>query len=1411
MSEVDQSQTNINIKEDLGIGLPNVHITSITLSNSISLPRSKQDPHIDHPNEVSVASLKEVQEAQENTSMDVSIKMIFKETVDNDGQFSFISKKDLLDYIKVNVVQCTAPNISQQISDRPYAHLTPNSGIVFLQGNSISGVEMRNVSLLSSIQNHSKIFQAAASNLTSVVGGKISNQVSTAELLKQIPFSKEQDAQGNTIYNIPLEVKFTISPKKGGAKVKFLSYFAYAYFDVEKFLQDTKEKMGALFNKIPIPMGAFAQYTIGSIASDIVIVDGNLQEDSFIYVDGDGNYYTGMYHIMPDGQAMKGKTHLANKRYKTSDYLTRKTVPNAKVVDNREAIKIGKATFNYSRTSEFITNDDVVNSLAQNLGVEENFKKQLPVASPLWCSHDIGGKNRFVFSLNIANLLLKNTVFPGLITTIKNTDKVEYSNLLKGVKITNFKITRRRVQKGNQLSSAKNTELISFSKSEKPMVIMSTKDTNNSIMEKVHISDQHGPSRTEGYKKIGAIKEIYLKGTLNSEGIRTFTGTDIEVGSKNEGDYQYTLEITAKDPVPEYLKSKIDELEQLLNGTKFKPGWNSYEKLARQKRFSDDILNRFTLEFLSKYNKKIASATSPTFVLDCVVRYVQILFLLNSDEDAISETTKSVKMIQYLANIASPNTGNPEGVVLVSKLINDLIDKLYFVLSQNTKFRKIKDLQGLDDPHVKGDTPNMVSSGGFKATFDYTCVFKHTFKAMDTSFASPIGYDFLSNNKNVAPANLGGLRVISASSIKKRFLDETKKLFTSANADIVIKDSAPNPTIFNPGDNINNQKFSFLAPAYVYLPRRNPFSVKAGGSLFGKPPGPITDLMLDVMRYNSNPAGGFSSQNIQNSKSIDLPFKVQKRRADLVNYFSDKGCTVHETGPEISSVFSAGPSSIESAPAPIAVPASSFKVSTNSFAGASNTTNTAIFSPASGFHSLEADEVEDLQANASLLFLAGNDILNSPISPNKLLYSIAALDDLDFIDKSLDEEERNNSISFYKISEPEGGKKFKDSLFAYAFTKALANASGDPTAISNRPPLVSAPNHVKSLILTSIGSESVPATVVYKTINKGQKDAFKSPLLSGFVNFNYRILNEIEVFKGFKKTDNDVSVIGPRWQSLTKQHLDNLTQEQVIMCRQKRYRSIENGVNPPKILEMPFYDEYFMISGEDVEGELSIIQNITNLDSLGSITSPVGVPEPIGSNSFSLFSNTRQSTEDDAPESTASPLYSDASSKRRQDYINRRVENWELSKGRESKAVRTEHTNSNFVNQEGDRRPGSRSPRREEAGRKRKAAKKLDVFQQVEILNSLKLASLVDSNNINANASQQRTNGDIRTGNGALTPEEIELLKGSFDEKKIKDIIERTGASGPVGTSRSATGATPISSNVPLQGGGGSGGGGSTY
>ena len=382
MNEAVSNSLNINIKEDLGIGLPNINITSITLSNSISLPRSKQDPHIDHPNEVSAASLQDVKDALENTSMDVSVKMLFKETIDSDGKFAFISKKDLLQYIKISVVQCTAPIVSQQITNAPDLYLAPPNGMIYKKGSSLNGITLQKNGLISSIQNAAKLFASAVSNAQSgnfAASTSSPASVITSAMLQEIPFSKEEDSEGNTIYNIPLEAKFTIPSNKGGAKVDFLSYFAYAYFDVESFLEDTKEKLGASFDQIPIPLASFQQYTVGNIASDIVIVNGKLQEDSYVYIDGDGKYYTGYMHTMPDGQIMKGKTHLANKVYKAAHYITRKTVPNAKVIDNRESVTIEKVNFNYSKISEFITNDDAVISLAQNLGVEEAFKKKQPV------------------------------------------------------------------------------------------------------------------------------------------------------------------------------------------------------------------------------------------------------------------------------------------------------------------------------------------------------------------------------------------------------------------------------------------------------------------------------------------------------------------------------------------------------------------------------------------------------------------------------------------------------------------------------------------------------------------------------------------------------------------------------------------------------------------------------------------------------------------------------------------------------------------------------------------------------------------------------------------------------------------------------------------------------------------------
>ena len=424
-----------------GFGMPTISITSIELSNSIEMARPKQDPHIDHPNEVSTPTLDEIQEANDNTSMNVSIKMLFREIIGSDGLFTFISKSEFIKYMSVCVVQCMGEEMHQQITKNENTFLNPVDGTIFEKSESMSGIEVHHHNLIEFIGGKANL-------ITSMIEQGISS-TDIKQIEKLIPFVKDIDQNGNTIYTIPLEDLFHIPTSKGGSNIEFLSYFVYSYFDFKSFMKDSIEKFGKSAN-IKIPEISFKNYTMSNVSSDIVLLNKSVQTDAFVFVDNKGNYFTGPKHLMPDGTYMKGKHHVEQgPRYvnTVNKVLTKKTVPNAKVVDNRQFIKISKANFNYSRASEFITNNDVVNSLAQNLGTESLLLKPKATISNFWCATDITGKNRFAFTVNMSNLLSKNTVFPGLLQTIQDTNELEYQDLISSIEIKEFSIIRRRINK----------------------------------------------------------------------------------------------------------------------------------------------------------------------------------------------------------------------------------------------------------------------------------------------------------------------------------------------------------------------------------------------------------------------------------------------------------------------------------------------------------------------------------------------------------------------------------------------------------------------------------------------------------------------------------------------------------------------------------------------------------------------------------------------------------------------------------------------------------------------------------------------------------------------------------------------------------------------------------------------------
>ena len=1326
------AQTNTNVSELLGIGLPNIYISNITLSNSIDLPRSKQDPHIDHPNEISEPSLKDIKEANDNTALQVSLKMIFKETINANGNFSFLNNNDAFNYVKVAIVQCINEDVSDQISKNPRQYLNPKTGTVFNQSNSQSSFKVFKKGLAESIQGYDQIVLDAMQNLMTSDGeltlDAIKKQTEVSALMEQMSFSKEQDSNGNDVYNIPLELKTTISPSQGGANVKFLSYFVYAYFDIEAFIDDSKSQLGPAFDNIPIPEDVLNEYIMGNISSDIVILNKKTQEDSYVFVDGDGKYYTGPKHQMLDGTYMKGKIHLQGKTYKQGDFLTKKTVPNAKIVDNRQSIAIGMANFNYAKVSEYITNDDVIIGLMENLGTANLIKVEYPIASEFMTSHDIGGKNRFTFSINMHNLLYTNTTFPGLLKTIKDTNEAEYASLLEKVQIKKLKIQRRRLKKAQTVTSS--FKKTSFSKSDIPLLIISTQDQNGKLQEKVQLSDGLTPVTTDGLSKVGTLSEVFVKHT--NLGIRTFTGTDIEVSSKHEGVYEYSLEIQAVDPMPLYIKEKISSLQVLLNK------WNKYVNLATRSHFSDDILNRFTVHFLSAFNSEFGDnsiqdevSETPSFVTDTIQKYVSILFLMNSNEDKMSEAIKSLKMIQYLTSISSPSTGNPDGVLLVANLIQDFIQKLENVLKQVETYSKLKTVSS----NPKVGIPQIAGASAQK-TFDFNHTFKEHFEAKPTSLDVPIGYDFLSNDQYVTPANLSGLRYLTTKEINKRFDLETSKLFTNQNADIIIKTEGSNPTTFNPGDAINNQKFAFLAPSFVYLPRRKPYPVLSNGSLVNEDLYEMSDLMLDVVRYNNDPSSGFSSADIKNAENIDLPEKIQKRRIDLVQYFSEKGCVLETPEAEAESNISLKPPSF----GPI-----------TTFGNA----NTGIFStpflPQSQF-AKDIDNIagfiDELKAQQEYLSIAGNEIVNSTINPNKLLYSLTVLDDLNFIDKTLEEEQRINSLLYYRVTSPAGGKVFKDATFAYALTSAIANLTGNENQINSQTPIAASPNHVKSLILTAIKSTAAASSSLKNAIEKNNKDGFKNPIYYGYLNFNYRILNKIEVFRGFDSGQMGAFVSSPSWSTLKESDIspENLTSNEVLLCRQKRYTNTINGTMPPKLLEMPYYDEYFFITPEDVVANLNLNTNAALIDSIGTLSI---INQ--GGTALAL----QVGVIDSSLETAAAKKEAVISS------INR---NYQPPTGREMSALRVEYINSNPLREGGTVKENSRVPFVDRPNRKEEKLKmttfeKLTRFEQTEMLRTMGLTKLANLNNINANVSEQRTNGQITTREDEFTAEERKILE----------------------------------------------------
>lgn len=136
------------------------------------------------------------------------------------------------------------------------------------------------------------------------------------------------------------------------------------------------------------------------------------------------------------------------------------------------------------------------------------------------------------------------------------------------------------------------------------------------------------------------------------------------------------------------------------------------------------------------------------------------------------------------------------------------------------------------------------------------------------------------------------------------------------------------------------------------------------------------------------------------------------------------------------------------------------------------------------------------------------------------------------------------------------------------------------------------PNQVKSLLLASVGADKVLKNwFSIEERNKNNSldtnnnvvrtlDPLKDPDDSLIFNLNYKMIKTIEVLIGYNVSTSGNLIKEQIWEPLTKARINNANQKN-LLCRIKTYSNGDLNIESPKGLELPVYNEYFLITYEN--------------------------------------------------------------------------------------------------------------------------------------------------------------------------------------------------------------------------------------
>lgn len=1070
---------NIEAKPFCGGSLPTVYIHSIELGIGEDLGSKKdKDVHIK-----SRSKNKNFSSRNSNSVINGAMQCKIKFTIPIIDTLSMDKIRQESKYYKILMVQCTKKSMHDSIKANPYRHL----------GGIATNLSTRD-------------FEA---------GSLQTKILSLEEIIKQFDITGKNyltDVAGNAFCKIPFETRFTIDESSGGSTIPFLSYFAFCFFDHQQKQQDS----GVVVRSTLLSSGLMM---CGKISSEKVIENSKVIRNATAFKDNNGYFWTGQVHQMKNGTWMKYSYH----SHDNNDSLKKMMVHNTKIKDHRIMRALQSLSFEISGKNDFTVKDSKIVDQLRKDGNLDLIKKNKSIFSDLYISRDSSNRGRFMFSINMGNLIKEGTEFSQILSNLKHMDKQSYHNILEKVRIENIEIKRDRARSNNRLESK--SANIKVEDDKLPVLIAKGRDAvrgHRSFSSPLVSSSLRDPGNISTPPALfGIMKEINIdSGAVPSTEVRHFTGTDFDVAKQKKGSYRYHVDIRFENPIISYIQSVLQSLDNLIEGNSVIAGMEQYYKdsLAKQ-TYYDQYSDQFNVSFLEFYNSKYND--NGNLVFSSIESLIKIFYVFS--RDLRSQNISMSEVMNYLANICSPNCGSPDGINRTLLLMKNTRNKLSNLLAKNTPYIRLR-----EGSNVARDSTNSTTSQRALRSNSTS----HIFEDMLELDAIPsVGYDYLFPKLNEIEKNNDGLCMLAKDKIIERFNIESDKYFKSQDADIKISNNQND--VFNQGDAIKNSKFSFLSVSNIYMntdstdirySNINPLIKETSVAQ-------INDVLTEVSLYNKNRQQFFG----------------QKTHADIDNSYQN------------------------------------LLESFNCLEGASigERTKTRTMTPRLEIFSYDAG-AEEIDRAENLFIVNEKRSLEQNSVAKKLMTALNRQGSEYF-----DSDENSLKFYFINDSDGAETFKKELTLANGAERINNLNQRGTDKVYYplNRAPNQLKALLLSVQKSPSVNLDKPFADLADNLTDS--KDIFKNYDNSGLMYYKYKNLREVMVFKGYKNTNGNISLKDPIWETMSKKDLDSSTSEGLLFCKHIPYVNNTYGIHASPEYELPSYNDFFLIEGTTNVSKLS--------------------------------------------------------------------------------------------------------------------------------------------------------------------------------------------------------------------------------